>query len=121
MTTFDQCDTTLPCGQRNVTTAPTQALALLNNDFIHSRSEALARDIAARHSEVPKQIELIWQRTLGRNPRTAERRLAIQHLKTQHDRFQQAGSTNVATESAQQALASLCHVMLNTNEFLYVD
>ena len=42
MTVFNFTDTTLPCGQRDVTTEPTQALALLNNEFVHEQSEALA-------------------------------------------------------------------------------
>ncbi len=42
MTTFDFGDTTLPCGQRPVSTVAPQALALLNNAFTHERSTALA-------------------------------------------------------------------------------
>ena len=45
MTTFDFSDTTLPCGQRDVTVVAPQALALMNNRFVHQCSEALARRV----------------------------------------------------------------------------
>lgn len=36
MTTFDLCDPTQSCGKRDVTTVPTQALTMLNNEFVHT-------------------------------------------------------------------------------------
>ncbi|MEZ6061400.1 MAG: PSD1 and planctomycete cytochrome C domain-containing protein [Planctomycetaceae bacterium] len=113
MTTFDQCDTTLPCGQRDVTTVPTQALAMLNNDFVHARSRALAARVqTAAPDDLGEQITAAWRFVLGRAPDDDERRLAMQHLTSQTSRH---------SLSEQQALASLCHVLLNSNEFLYVD
>jgi hypothetical protein len=41
MTAFDFVDTTQPCGRRDVTLVAPQALALLNNPFVHEMSEAL--------------------------------------------------------------------------------
>jgi hypothetical protein len=87
MTTFDQCDTTLPCGQRDVTTTPTQALAMLNNSFVHDRSEALADRITQQTEAVDEQIEAAWQSVLGRNPNAGERQLAKEHLQLQQMRF----------------------------------
>ena len=122
MTTFDQCDSTLPCGRRDSTTAPTQALAMLNNDFVHARSNALAASIltTGKGNEVTKA----WTRILGRQPTDAERLLSQQHLSEQQQRFKPPPGTSEdgANPTAQfQALASLCHVLLNSNEFLYVD
>ena len=71
MTTFDFCDVTQTCGQRDVTTVPTQALALLNNRFVHDRSEALARSIASETAGPEDQVrklvdERLGTRTVGR-------------------------------------------------------
>ncbi len=113
MTTFDQCDTTLPCGQRDVTTVPTQALAMLNNEFVHARSTALAaRVIAAVPEDTHEQIIAAWRFALGRSPNEQEHDLAMQHLRTQ--------STTYGL-SFRHAFESLCHVLLNSNELLYVD
>ena len=114
MTTFDFADTTLPCGQRDVTTTPTQALALLNNSFVHARSNAVARRIVARVAEdLTEQVRQAWRFTLGRDPDESEKALAIKHVTAQRAQFEDNAEF--------WALASLCHVLLNSNEFLYVD
>jgi hypothetical protein len=109
LTTFDAPDTTLPCGQRDVTTVAPQALALLNNEFVHARSEALAKR-AASGTEI-EMIQQAWRFALGREPRLSEIDAARAHLAAQKKRL----------GSNEKALASLAHVLLNTNEFIYVD
>lgn len=155
MTVFDFSDTTLPCAQRNISTVAPQALALLNNDFVHAQSDALAeRVVREAGSNRAAQIELAWWLTLSRGPTAAERDFAVEHLARQRERFAGTPSAVAAstestdkpaaekaaaatsngplksassdTKSAQSnpeqlALASLCHVLLNLNEFIYVD
>ncbi len=48
MTMFDFADTTQPCAQRNVSIVAPQALALLNNDFVHEQSDAFAERVEQR-------------------------------------------------------------------------
>ena len=117
MTTFDQCDTTLPCGQRDVTTVPTQALAMINNEFVHARSEALAARVLKAAVLQDEEIGFAWFFTLGRLPTDDERQLAAQHLESKITNFKSVDATSATTH----ALASLCLVLLNSNEFLYVD
>jgi hypothetical protein len=109
LTTFDAPDTTLPCGQRDVTTVAPQALALLNNEFVHARSEALAKR-AASDTEI-EMIRQAWRFALGREPRLSEIDAACAHLAAQKKRL----------GSNEKSRASLAHVLLNTNEFIYVD
>ena len=80
---FDFMDTTLPCGQRDVTLVPPQALALLNNEFIHERSQGLARSLRASSSGLDSQIDEAWRRILGRVPTNQERTQAIAHVASQ--------------------------------------
>jgi hypothetical protein len=112
MTTFDFADTTQPVVQRSISTVAPQALALLNNAFVHEQSRAFA---ARLHREVgearEKQIDRAWWLALSRAPSDKERAAAIAHLEAQA-----AGNAD-----GDPALASLCHVLLNTNEFIYVD
>lgn len=139
MTTFDFCDTTAPCGQRDVTTVAPQALALLNSRFTHARSTALAhrvqRSTRQKTAGQPTDpVQLAWQFAFGRLPSPTETRLARRHLEVQAARFAAAVAEHnsveaEATDQAEQAdptpqflaLASLCHVLLNSNEFIYVD
>src|SRR6185369_2528828 len=62
LTTFDFCDTTQPCGQRDINVVAPQALALLNNEFTHQASQKLAeRLLHGGKKESP------WNIILGRD------------------------------------------------------
>ena len=120
MSTFDFCDTTQPCGKRDTTTVAPQALALLNNQFVHEQSEALANRITkqAGHGQTD-QATLAWRFMLGRSPSSGELKLSIEHLRKQVKHF--TDNASQAKPASQLALTSLCHVLFNSNEFLYVD
>lgn len=83
LTAFDFPDTTLPCGQRDVTTVAPQSLAMLNNRFVHAQSENLAHQLTRRTANQQEQIVAAWQAVLGRTPTIAEIAQAKQHLATQ--------------------------------------
>jgi hypothetical protein len=118
MTIFDFADTTQPCAQRNVSTVAPQALALLNNEFVHEQSEALARRVAQEAgSEPAARIDRAWWLALSRAPTPDEQATAAAHVARQRERFT---AQDPATADA-RSLASLCHVLINLNEFIYVD
>ena len=119
-TVFDFPETTLPCGQRDVTTVAPQALALLNNNFIHQQSEALARHVLAEPGDEASRVLRAWRRVLSREPRESEIAAATAHVAAQKARFG-TNKTTPPTDHDLLAWTSLCHVLLNTNEFAYVD
>jgi hypothetical protein len=81
LTSFDFGDTTQPLGQRDVTIVPTQALTLLNNEFVHGRSGALADRVAAEApGSLDAQVKRAWELALGRPPTTLERAGALKHI-----------------------------------------
>ncbi|MSR33012.1 MAG: DUF1553 domain-containing protein [Gemmataceae bacterium] len=107
LTTFDFCDTTLPCAQRDQTLVAPQALTLLNNEFMHKRSQGLARRVKEKAGEgLEAQVRGAWIFILGRPPAAAEELAAQKFLKG---------------KETPGALAALCHVLLNTNEFYFID
>jgi hypothetical protein len=83
MTVFDFSDTTLPCAQRDVTTVAPQALALLNNEFVHDRSQALARRVTAAGGDRPEMVRLAWRLTLGREATEREVAAGLAHWSQQ--------------------------------------
>jgi hypothetical protein len=139
MTTFDFVETTLPCVQRSVSTVAPQALAMMNNAFAHERSEALAQRLV-REIPVPAyprppsgrpvaltpidvvglRIRRLWQITLARDPQPSEEFAARSHIESQQGHFAKSMEKH-NKDPGFLALASLCHVLLNTNEFVYVD
>ncbi|MBL8809348.1 MAG: DUF1553 domain-containing protein, partial [Planctomycetaceae bacterium] len=83
MTAFDFCDTTLPCGQRDVTIVAPQALTLLNNDFAHARAAAMADRVVASSEGEADRIRKLWKSVLNREPRAEELKLAVTYLNAQ--------------------------------------
>ncbi|MDB4802330.1 PSD1 and planctomycete cytochrome C domain-containing protein [bacterium] len=125
MTTFNFADSTLPCGQRNATTVAPQALVLLNNAFIHQNAEQLAAKAIGDSPDGNQQIAIVYQSILGREPSGEETTASLAHVFRQAERFgtsrEDQSSTPTSNDSAVTSLASLCVVLFNSNEFLYVD
>jgi hypothetical protein len=116
--TFDFCDTTQPCPKRDVTTVAPQALALLNNHFVHARSDEFALRVEKdAGKDAAQRIERTWRLAFGRSPSGEESAAALTHLREQHAHFARSSSA----EAEHLALASLCHVLLNANEYVYID
>lgn len=103
---FDFADTSRPCAQRDVTMVAPQALMLLNDEFVHAESKALAKKASSEGDSIDSILQSAWRIALGRNPRPGE--LA-------------QGRSLLEKLGKDEGLRSLCHVLLNTNEFAHVD
>jgi hypothetical protein len=107
--TFDYTNTAESLGARPITTVAPQALLLLNGDFANDQATALALRI--RHEAGPDralEIDRLFRLALGRSPTKNESTIAARLL----DRPNAKGA---------DPLPSLCLVVLNLNEFVYVD
>ena len=115
-----------------------QALALMNGKFAVGSSSELARRLQRDVGADPRaQIRRLFELALGRRPTEREREAYLSTLEQHRSRFaQEARQADAAnhTESSRdasktterdspeiRALADLCLVTLNTNEFLYLD
>ncbi|MEK6239091.1 MAG: DUF1553 domain-containing protein, partial [Planctomycetales bacterium] len=103
MTTFDLCDVTQSCGKRDVTTVPTQALALLNNRFAHDRSERLASAIMREDLNTAARIQQVWSRILKRRPSEGELELSLRHVAVQRETFSAANDAGSPSREASEA------------------
>jgi hypothetical protein len=100
--TFDLPDQNISCGARGVSTVPTQALMLLNDEFVIKQSELFAQRVReARSDDVGRQIELAYLLAVGRVPDAREQELAREYVQA-------------------RGLAGFTHVLLNLNEFVYL-
>ena len=115
MKAFDFPSSEKPCGNRNRTTVVSQSLAMLNNQFIHSRSLNLARTLSEAYNEDKEAIFNAWKKIFSRDPESDEFKASCIHYEKQRSLF--SGKDN----SRLLALTSVCHVLLNSNEFLYID
>jgi len=101
MASFDAVAFSESCDRRNITTTPLQALSMMNGDLLHEESAYLAKRIEKdagpdRAAQVNRMFELV----LNRLPETKELRMFLKF---------------------DGPLEGLCRVMLNSNEFIYVD
>ena len=98
---LDSADPNLSTPVRNTTNTALQALALLNDPFMVRQAEHLAARIA-RAGDAAAQIDLAYRLTMSRKPTADE-------------------SKELTTYAARHGLAQMCRVLLNANEFLFVD
>jgi hypothetical protein len=94
METLDCPDASQLTGARNVSVTPLQAMAVMNNRFVVRQSEHLA----AR----AKTVEAAYRLILQRAPTPAE-------------------AATVGDYAAKHGLANACRVLLNSNEFMFLD
>ncbi len=99
---FDMPDPNFSAGRRTISTVPTQALTLINNDFMLKQAQMFADRIKKEAGDDPlKQINLAYRIALARPPDDAELALGTDLLGT-------------------HSLVDLTHVLLNLSEFLYM-
>jgi len=102
MECLDCADPSLLTPKRNTTLTALQALSLLNNQFMVRQAEHFAARLNAATTDQDQQIVLAYQLAFGRDPIPDELRL-------------------VRDYASKNGLASLCRVIFNSNEFLFVD
>jgi hypothetical protein len=108
MTTFDFADTTLPCARRESTIVAPQALALLNNHFVHSQSNALAARLTTEHpDDTSAQITRLWNLAFSRNPTDSEFAVARQHVLNQSTYFAVGNESDMEERSSPNIKALL--------------
>jgi hypothetical protein len=99
---FDLPDMNVSCGRRDVTTVAPQALQMLNSAFSERMAVAFAALVEkAAPDEASRVDRAVWL-ALGRASSEAERRRSIEFIH-------------------RHRLVDFCRVLLNVNEFVYVD
>jgi hypothetical protein len=102
MTTLDCADPSLRVDKRNESLSALQALATLNNGFMVVMSRHFAERVSAETNDPDEQVQRMFRLALARSP-TAEEQAALVGYLRQH------------------GLANACRVVLNLNEFAFVD
>jgi hypothetical protein len=111
---FDMPDTHESCARRNTTITAPQALELLNNDLVVDWSRGMAARVMNDSGlTLEAEIDRAWKMAYSRLPNAEERASAVKFVDRQmklEDKPSRAA-----------AMADLCHMLLNSNEFVYVN
>jgi hypothetical protein len=103
---FDRPDTNASCPRRPVTTIAPQALSLLNGSLAVESASSLAERLECEaRADSDARIEQAYRLALGRRPDRDEQRLARA--------FISGGGPDIWSQ--------FCLVLLNVNEFVYLD
>jgi hypothetical protein len=102
LTTLDCADPSMLVPKRDETLTPLQALAMLNDNFMLAMSRHFATRLEQAGGGLDSQINLAYELALGRAPRAGERE-------------------DLVAYAQQYGLANACRVILNLNEFIFVD
>lgn len=110
---FDGPETDFSCPVRFATVQPTQALGMLNSEFMQQQARVFAAFLKQHAGESPAdQIRMALERVLQRSPTEKEVARGVRLL---------AALQRDPAVSAEGALVAYCVVALNLNEFLYLD
>jgi len=123
---FDLPVMTPNCEQRNRSTVAPQSLLMMNSELVVSQAMALAERIRQEAGEgAVGQVRRLWVLAYGRPATDAELASALEFLYEQTAALaEQAAAEKVDDKQAppgKTALAQLCHAIVSSNEFLYVD
>lgn len=109
--------------RRDSTVAP-QALYLMNNGMVQGLADAFAQRVSKEAGTDPgRQIEWTYLAALSRRPTQEEEQIGRAALA----RMAEGWSKHLGkakpdqAEAARRALATYCHAIMNSAEFLYVD
>src|SRR5262249_54004178 len=87
---------------RSVSVTALQALAMLNNRFMIRQSEHFAARLAKAHPRLEEQVQAAYLLTMGR-PATEKECAALTKYAAKH------------------GMANACRLLLNSNEFMFVN
>lgn len=102
-------------GRRGISTAPEQAMTLMNDPFVAQQAERWAeRDMAGPVRSIGQRVDELYQAAFTRPPTEAEVRDAESFIAQQARRY---GST----VNDSKVWTDLCHVLINVKEFIFIN
>ena len=122
---FDFGDATTTSGKRSNTNVAPQALFMMNSEFVAERAKNLAERLLAERSPAAhsanhetlsdsRRVERAYRITLNREADPGEIDSALTYVSSLKNKFQDS-------ISGTDAWQSFCHILLASNDFIYVD
>ena len=108
---FDYPNPGLVSGNRNTSTVPTQALFMMNSDFVMRQAVLTVQNIFGRKSvDVERKIKLVFLSCLGREPNYDEKKLVYSYL-----------DQSLNGETRAKAMEGLVHSLFACLDFRYLN
>ncbi|HUQ94208.1 MAG TPA: PSD1 and planctomycete cytochrome C domain-containing protein [Bryobacteraceae bacterium] len=114
---FDAPVMEINCARRASTTSATQALALMNGEFVTTQSEHFARRLLNQPQEDKLRIREAFRIALSRDPSPGETDRLLTFVRTQESFY---GDLPEAARR-RRIYSDLCQALLAANEFIHLD
>ena len=121
LTIFDFPEPSIISGSRDITTVATQALYMLNSEFVIEQSQHVAKRVLAEDMEDDQRVKHTYEITLCRSPSDDELETALKYIA---DTSTSLGSIENKTDSEkikQQSWAALAQALFGSAEFRYIE
>lgn len=106
-------------GARGTSTVPSQALLLMNNEFVAAQAELWAKHSMTAATTIPERVEAMYETAFSRAPQPEEVRSIDAFVGSQSAAYEKAKVGN-ADNLQLQVWTDVAHVLLNSPEFIYL-
>ena len=104
------------CSKRASTAVAPQALFLLNNTMIRALADSLAQRVRKEAGDgLAQQIDRVYWLALSRPPTVEEKSILLEELGKAYE------GTSSQPDAREQLMARLCHTIINSTAFIYID
>lgn len=123
---FDSPDMSVSCPARATTINVPQALTLFNAEFCRTEAQYLARSLAKQapgdwKGQIERAYWIVYARPITEGQSARALKFVEKQSLTYVKEFLPDLLDSVKERMAMETLTDFCHVLLNSNEFLYLD
>ena len=120
LSVFDQPNLTTNCAERSTSAVVLQSLTMLNDTFVLDQAAVLSSRIRSSTPEKERWLANLFEVTLGRMPRESESNWCQAAMISEIEFHQQTDPQLTTVDAEERSFTRVCHVLLNTSEFLMV-
>ena len=118
MLAFDTPQPATAISRRSVSNVPAQSLILMNNEFVHQQASVWAKHLLKAGMQSDADIiKLAYRSAFAREPSESELESLLEFARA--DTANPLDSTSALQNET--ILTSLCHVLLNQKELLFLE
>ena len=114
---FDGPDPNSSTSSRDATNIPSQALFLMNSEFVRAQAEALASRLVSEADSDDSRILRLCELAFGRQPDDVEQKSFHEFLTS----YRSTAGLENADQPTPAELIALCRAVLTSNEFFFID
>ena len=119
---FDYPIIDVNCTRRVASATPLQSLTMINSKFLTASARHLAErvnSVAGSAGSLANRVEAAYRLTLSRTPTTVETKAALAHIRRLEALYSSSGGARA--KAVQRSFENFVHMLMCSNEFLYVD